>query len=279
MGLIRAFGRLWRAIILRISGNAENKADRMMENASAIRQEYREISTELQGELTTFRDSVGRMLAQKKSFEKKSDQHATEAERFGRIMRGAQAKAKAYADEKGLTKEQAQSDPQFVTLMSAYQDAKTSFDQETAAATNYANDAADMQKNLDSYMIQLQQKQRMVEQVAREGSTAEARAQAAQEKQRLAELQAGMSSQSSTTDRLNKIRGIVDQVESRAEVTAELAGTNTTALDAELEHYGEHGAAADQFMGDIFGTDGADDTSRAEHIEIGGGSGEDKPNA
>ena len=113
-------------------------------------------------------------------------------------------------------------------------------------------------------MISLQQLQREIQGLKAEKSDAVARVISAQQEAALANMLTGLSQDDSTDETLASLRDSIGQVEAKARIANELAGTDAAVAASEYEQLAANSQADEQFASLIFGDQTKAETATPE---------------
>jgi len=247
--LFRAIGKFFRSIAAVLTGKIDDAANDIGSNHHAIKAEYDQVIHDKKSRLQQSMDAVAEIKALEKKNEAKLERLTEELEAKHKLMKGAAAMAKKTVTDlknKGLTDEEIRSDETVLKCQQAYGDFKGEVDTLEADIARAEKDDAGYEQTLKKHKLMLQQLQRELASIEKESKEAVADVISAQERKKAADMISSIADDS-TSERLQSLRDRRLKMTSAAEVSEELAGTDTKVAEAEFLEFAAQSEAGDEF--------------------------------
>jgi len=248
--MLRSMWRVAKAIGYYLTFQFDKGSETLFRNPGVIRAQYNEVIRQKIQAIQTARDAVAGMVRLSEGKVAEIESVRADLKKQQRLMDGALAMAKRMAA--GKTEEQSRQDPEFLKCMTAYHDFKTTIEQLKAREEGLQNDINEMEKQIQGYEIQLQQRVRELKEIEKERERSVADAVMAQQQKEAAELLSGIA-QDNTAGQLRDLRDRVAQTRAEAKVTERLAGTDTVRQEAEFLEMAGKIHSDEEFLGEVFG--------------------------
>ena len=250
--MFKAVRRFFRAIGYMLTGKIDASTKGLNEDPHVVRARFDDLIQKKRESILQVRNAVAGLIrnVERKRNELKSTHENIEKKQ--RLMSGAKAMASKVAAGKG--REDAQSDPEFIKCMTAYQDFKSSVEILLQRKDGLEQDVAQTEKDSKGYEVQLQGLHRELQELVDERERSVADVAMARETRAATEAIAGIA-KDGTADDLRRLRETVAQAKAEAQVTSRLAGTDTARQESEFLEMAGSMEAESEFMDDIFGAD------------------------
>jgi phage shock protein A len=147
----------------------------------------------------------------------------------------------------GKTKEEIFSDPEVQKHQNAHAKAETEYEDLQKQIGAKEAEISGHQKNIATYKIELTNIQRSIKDLEGEAATNKAKMAIAKEVEGINDVLAGIATDEGDKD-LEAVRDAVARREAGAQISAELAGTDTRREDAEYENFASTSQASADFM-------------------------------
>lgn len=244
-----AMGRLFRTIGALLTGKIDRAADEIATNPDAMKAEYAEIIRAKKESLNTAMDAVSELKALELKVKNEADRLMTEIEKLEKMRTGAAAMAKkrvAALKAQGQGGDVIKADAEVMKCQSAFNDFNSTLESKSAELKRKEDMSTQYGEGLKKHMVQLDKLQRDIAHIEAESHEAVADVISSKERQKAADLMSEVAVDDSS-ERLGRMRDIRSKVNSRAEISEMLAGTNTAVQEAEFMKYAEESQANDEF--------------------------------
>ncbi len=248
--MFKAIGRFFKAIGYMLTGKIDESTKGLNENPHVVRARFDGLLEKKRKSILQVRNAVAgliRNLERKKTELKGTNDDIVKKER---LMSGAKAMAAKIA--KSQDREAAQSNPEFIKCMSAYQDFKSSLELLKQRKESLEMDIQSGDEEAKGYEVQLQSLHRELQELTDERERSVADVAIARETRSASEVLAGIANDG-TADDLRRLRESVAQAKAEAQVTSRLAGTDSARQEAEFLEMAGGMEAQSEFLDDIFG--------------------------
>lgn len=163
----------------------------------------------------------------------------------------------------GQTEDQIKANPEYLRLKLQYNSAVATLGERQKRSDTLAQDIASSEEQIKTLMFNLETMQRDLKKTIESKGSLAARAAAAQSNLRAQQLIAGLSSDK-TGELQQSIERAVGQLEAKAQVTAEVAGTNADRRESELLALAESHASDSELDSMLFSAQRAEDAAKAK---------------
>lgn len=247
-----AFIRFFKAIGYMLTGKIDESTKGLNEDPHVVRARFDDLIEKKRKSILQVRNAVAGLIrnVERKRAELKSTNE--EIEKKERLMSGAKAMATKIAN--GMSREEAQQNPEFIKCMKAYQDFKSSLDLLTQRKESLEQDVTQTENESKGYEIQLQSLHRELQEFIDEKERSVADVAIARETRAANEALAGVANDG-TADDLRRLRESVSQAKAEAQVTSRLAGTDMARQEAEFLDMAGSMEAESDFLNDIFSSE------------------------
>lgn len=247
--LFRAIGRFFSSIAAILTGKIDDAANEIGSNHHAIKAEYDQVIQEKKSRLQQSMNAVAEVRALEKKNEAKLERLTEELSNKHKLMNGAAAMAKKAVTElksKGLSDEEIRTDATVIRCQQAYSDFKAEVERLEEDLARAEKDDASYDQTLKKHKLMLEQLQRELATIEKESKEAVADVISAQERKKAADLISSISDDS-TSERLQSLRDRRLKITSSAEISEELAGTDTKVAEAEFLEFATQTEAGNEF--------------------------------
>ena len=256
--MFRALGRFFRSIGALLTGKVDKQADKLASNPDAMKGEYTRIITEKKQRLQTAMDAVSQIMALRNQNKNRLARVSTDKNKQERLMTGALAMAKRRAtalQAQGKSPEEIKTDEEVVKCQAAYRDFKSTVERLSSEIANLEQQDVQYNETTTKHKAQLEQIQRELSDLDREQHEAVADVISASERRRAADVLSKISTDG-TGESLERLRNIREKTAAKAQISEELAGTDTAAQEAAFLDFAEKSQADDEFT-DLLGLEEA----------------------
>lgn len=246
------FGALVRwvkALGYLITGRLDAARKILDTNPHVMRAKFEEIIMDKTRKIQQYKNAVAGLIAQQ---EKKMAKVKTLSEELGKLEKlkaGAMAKAKTTIESLkagGATKEDIQKDGNYQKCLAAFNDFSTTINEKTARIHDLEIDIQGFGENINQHKVQLEHLVRDIEKLKAEAADSVADLIAATQEREIADSLAGISSDG-TSQELERLRDLREEVKAEARISKEIAGTDTLAQEAEFLAYAASSEASSEF--------------------------------
>ncbi len=249
MGLFRSIGRFFRACGYVLTGRMDKLANKVSANPAAVRATYGNIIRDKVAAIQDYKSAVATLIAQEKKKLATIKRLGEELLRQQRIKAGAGAKAKEIAAQlaaEGIPSDRVPHDERFMQCKAAFNDASSTVSEKEARIADLEGDVKEYQKRIKKHKVQLTSLQRDIEKIRDEQADAVADIITATEEKEMNDALSGVAL-GGTGEELQRMRDLREQLKAEAQVSSELAGTDTRHLEAEFEEFARASESNDEF--------------------------------
>ncbi len=265
------FGAIWRyfrALGYLVTGRLDAARKVLDTNPHVVRATFDHIVRDKKGRVNHYKEAVATLIAQKEKKVQKVKNLTEDVQKLERLKTGAMAKAKQRVAElqaAGKSIEEIQHDEDYVRCQSAFQDFRTTLAEKQARITELEAEIEDGTARIGEHKVQLQHLLREIEKVKEEAADTVADMITAKEEKEVADLLTGLSEDRSSLE-LARMRELRLEVKAEAQISKELAGTDTRAQEAEFLDYARTHESQDEFAA-LVGLAEEEDTAGREAPE------------
>jgi len=247
--MFRALGRWIKAVGYLLTGQIDSARRTLDTNPHVMRAKYEEIVREKTGRIQQYKQAVAGLIAQQEQKVQKVKTLTEDVGRLENLKAGALAKAKSRAKEllaEGRGKEDIHADPEYLKCQSAYNDFSNTLAEKQARIEELEGDVKGYGQRIAEHKIQLTSLLRDVENLRAEAADAVADVITAKEEKDISDTLSGIA-KDGTSEELQRMRQLRQEVKAEARISKELAGTDSKAQEAEFLHYARSSEAKDEF--------------------------------
>lgn len=247
--MFRALFRWVKAVGYLLTGQIDSARRVLDTNPHVVRARYDDVIREKTARIHQYKQAVAQLIAQEQSKVQKVRDLNDEVKRLTGLKAGALAKAKQLTEElkkAGKSVDAIKADPEYQKCLAAYNDFSSTLAEKEERIAEIEVDAEGFRKSIDNHKVQLQSLNREIEKLKSEASEAVADVITAKQEKEIAETLAGIA-QDGTSQELQELREMRGQLKAEAQITKEMAGTDTRAQEAEFLEYARTTAASSEF--------------------------------
>ncbi len=247
--MFKALGRWIKAVGYLLTGKVDSARRILDSNPHVIQAKYDEIIEEKVSRIHQYKQAVSGLLAQEESKLARIRQLTEETSNLERLKAGALAKAKqsvAKLRSEGKSKEEIHADEDYKKCQAAFQQFSATLAEKQQHIEELEGDVENYAKNIADHKVQLQQLIREVDKLRDEKSDAVAEVISAKHEKEIADTFASIA-QDGTTEELQSLRKIRQEIKAEARISSEIAGTDTKAQQAEFLEYARTSQSSSEF--------------------------------
>jgi len=244
-----AIGRWLKALGYMITGQVDAARRTLDTNPNVVRAKYDEIIREKTARIQQYKQAVAQIIAQEQKKLAAMRQLNEEIGKLENLKAGALAKAKQVTEKlkaSGASPDQIKADEDYKRCLGAYNDFNSTLAEKQQRVDEIEGDVDTYKKTIADHKIQLESLKRDLEKIRTESSEAVADMITAKQEKDIADTLAGIA-QDGTAEELQKMRDLRQEIKAEAQISRELAGTDTAAQEAEFLEYARQTESADEF--------------------------------
>ncbi|MEM7166943.1 MAG: hypothetical protein AAF581_15875 [Planctomycetota bacterium] len=244
-----AIGRYMRALWYLVTGRIDSARKELSKNPHVVQATFDQIIRDKTNSIQRYKEAVASMIAQEEKKLHTVKNLSEEVNKLERLKEGAAAKAKEVVQRlqaSGKSMDEIKGDLEYQKCLSAFNDFNSTEAEKNRRIAELEQDIAELGENIGGHKIQLQQLLRDVEKLKEEASATVADIITASEEEKIADMLAGISADSSSKQ-LQEMRDLRQQQKAEARVSRELAGTDTKRQEAEFLDYASKSVSSDEF--------------------------------
>jgi hypothetical protein len=237
--MFRAIGRWIKAVGYLLTGQIDSARRVLDTNPHVVRAKYDAIIRDKVDRIHMYKQAVAGLIAQQETKMATVKRLTDEVQNLERLKAGALAKAKQTVERlkaAGKTEEQIKSDEDYKRCLAAYNDFSATLAEKQSRIADSERDIEGYRKTIGDHKVQLQQLLREVENLKAEAHDAVADIITAKQEKEIADMLAGIA-KDGTSEELQNLRQLRQEVRAEARISKELAGTDTKAQEAEFLEY------------------------------------------
>ena len=266
-----SIGRFFKALGYLFTGRMDKYRETVMKDPVAMRAAYNDVVAEKKKSIHQYKEAVAGMIAQREKKKARLEQLTADIQRLSRLKAGAQAKAQKRVQAlqaQGATKAVIKGDEEYVKCASAFKDFTSTLAEKEARVAELEDDVRGYDKRVQEHKLQIQSLLRDLEKLAEEREDAVADVISAKEEAEVADMLTGLSQDGSAAE-LASLRDIRARAKAEAQISKELAGTDTRMQEEEFLDFARQAGAEDEFDALI---DFAEDTDNAAAQPVSAGA-------
>jgi phage shock protein A len=247
--MFRALTRWVKAVGYLLTGQMDSARRTLDTNPHVMGAKYDDIIQEKTNQIHTYKQAVAGLIAQQENKIQKLKSLTDDITKLERLKSGALAKAKKTLTElqaSGMSTEEIQQQEAYQVCQNAYHDFTTTESEKQTRVEELEKDIQEYDKRIAEHKVQLTGLLRAVEDIRVEKHDAVADVITAKQETELNEMLAGIA-KDGTSEELQRMRQLRQEVKAEARVTQELAGTDTAAQEAEFMEYARKDQASTEF--------------------------------
>jgi phage shock protein A len=262
------FGAMWRyvrAIGYYMTGRMDAARRVLDTNPNVVKATFDQIVREKRARVNQYKEAVATLVAQREKKVRQVERLTADVERLERLKTGALAKAKQYVQAlqaQGKSMAEIQADKEYVKCQGAYKDFASTLDEKQDRIEEIEQEVVSSDQRIAEHKVQLTSLMRDIDKLKEEAADTVADMITTKEEREVADLLTGLSTDRSNEE-LARMRDLRHQVKAEAQVSKELAGTDTRAQEAEFLEFARSSSTNDEFAA-LVGLAEGKDTSAAE---------------
>ncbi len=269
------FGAMFRwvkAVGYLLTGQIDSARRTLDTNPHVMKAKYDEIVREKTARIHQYKQAVAGLIAQKESKVQKVQALTDEMQKLQDLKSGALAKAKNRVNElqaQGAANEAIQSDAEYIKCQGAFRDFSTTLEEKQTRVEELEQDIGEYSQRVSEHKVQLTSLMREIDKLRAEAADAVADIITSREEKEIADTLAGIA-KDGTSEELQRMRALRQEVKAEATISKELAGTDTHNQEAEFLAFARDSSANDEFaalMGLAGEADGAAAAPEADASE------------
>lgn len=245
--MFSAIGRWLKALGYLITGQIDAARRELDTNPHVVRAKFDEIVRDKTERIQQYKQAVAQIIAQQESKMAKVKSLTADIEKLENLKAGALAKAKERVSQlTGKSKAEIQADEEYQKCLTAFNDFSSTLTEKQNHIEELEGDIRAYGEKIKEHKVQLQGLLRDLEKVKSEAADTVADMITSQQEKELADTLAGIA-EDGTSEELQRMRQLRQEVKAEARVSKELAGTDTKAQEAEFLEYARSTGANDEF--------------------------------
>ena len=244
-----AIGRWLKALGYLLTGQVDAARRELDTNPHVVRAKFDEIVRDKTARIHQYKTAVAQIIAQEQRKLATLRELHSEVTRLEQLKAGALAKAKQVTEKlkaAGATAETIKADEDYKRCLAAYNDFSSTLAEKQARIEEIEIDLEAYKKTIGDHKVQLEALKREIDKVKGEASETVADMVTAQQEKEISDTLAGIA-QDGTAQELQRLRELRTEVKAEAQISRELAGTDTKAQEAEFLEYARSTEASDEF--------------------------------
>ena len=229
--MLKAISRWFSAVIAIFNGKVDSASEKLRSDPSAIKAEYTKVIEEKKNRLNTYKEAVGKIIAQKTQKMERLKTLTEEIEKFRKLESGAKAKAQKVAS--GRIKSEVEADPEYLRCRQAFADFSSTRNEKESHAEELDVDIKSLDERVADHKRNMETLVRELDKIKVEQHDAVAEIISAKEEQAIADTLSGISDDESANS-LNNLREIRRNVKGQAEIAKQLSGLDNAKNEAEF---------------------------------------------
>jgi hypothetical protein len=237
--MFRAIGRWFKAVGYLLTGQVDSARRVLDTNPHVIRAKYDTIIREKVSRIHMYKQAVAGLIAQQETKMANVKRLTEEVQNLERLKAGALAKAKQTVEglkAAGKSDEEVKTDEDYKRCLAAFNDFSTTLTEKQDHINENERDIAGYRKTIGDHKVQLQQLLRDVDKLKAEAHDAVADIITAKQEKEISDMLSGIA-QDGTSEELQGLRQLRQEVRAEARISKELAGTDTKSQEAEFLEY------------------------------------------
>ena len=247
--MFRAIARWVKAVGYLLTGQVDAARRTLDTNPHVVKAKFDEIMREKTGRIHQYKQAVAALIAQQETKLAKIKSLTEEITKLENLKAGALAKAKQRVQvlqNQGMAKDQIQQDEDYMKCLSAFNDFNSTLSEKQSRIGELETDVATYDKRIGEHKVQLQSLVREIEQLKSEAADTVADMITAKQEKEIADTLSGIA-QDGTSEELQRMRQLRQEVKAEARISSELAGTDTKVQEAEFLEYARRSTSSNEF--------------------------------
>ncbi|MEM1181568.1 MAG: hypothetical protein AAGM22_24705 [Acidobacteriota bacterium] len=244
-----AIGRWLKAVGYMLTGQIDAARRTLDTNPNVVRAKYDDIIREKTARIQQYKQAVAQIIAQEQKKVAAVRQLNEEITKLENLKAGALAKAKQVTEKlkaSGASPEAIKANEDYKRCLAAYNDFNSTLNEKQGRVEEIESDVDTYKKTIADHKLQLESLKRDLEKIRTESSEAVADMITAKQEKDIADTLAGIA-EDGTSQELQQMRDLRQEIKAEAQISRELAGTDTARQEAEFLEYAAQTEAASEF--------------------------------
>ncbi len=244
-----ALARWIKAVGYLLTGQLDAARRTLDMNPHVMRAKYDEILREKTGSIQQYKQAVAGLIAQQETKMQKVKTLTEEVQKLENLKSGALAKAKQKVQAlqaAGKSTDDIQKDEEYLRCQAAFKDFSSTLAEKQSRIEELENDIKDYGSRIADHKVQLQSLLRDLDKLRAEQVDAVAEVISAKEEKDLADTLTGIA-KDGTSEELQRLRQLRQEVKAEARISREMAGTDTRAQEAEFLEFARKSESNKEF--------------------------------
>jgi chromosome segregation ATPase len=244
--MFKAIGKYFRATWYLLTFRVDKASESLRMNPGVISANYDKVIQEKRSRLNQYKDAVAAMIAQEESKKTSLRNLTTEIENLEKLRTGAAAKAKKLVEKYNGDTEAVKADPEYLKCQAAFKDFSSTLAEKRKRAEELDEDLKQLVANVSGHKTQIQSLMRDLEKLKEEKHDAVAEVLSAKEEKQIADMMTGLTNDR-TSEELRELREMRSKARAGARISRELAGMDSSKMEADFMEYAQASEADDEF--------------------------------
>jgi len=247
--MFSAIGRWIKAVGYLLTGQVDAARRTLDTNPHVVRAKYDEIIRAKLTSIHQYKQAVAGLIAQKENKVSKLKTLTEDVEKLERLKAGSLAKAKLTVEKlqaTGKAMEEIKHDEDYLRCLSAYNDFSSTLNEKQDRINELEKDVGEYAQRVGEHKVQLQSLMRDIDGLRSESHDAVADMITAKEEKEIADTLSGIA-KDGTSEELQRMRQLRQEVKAEATISKELAGTDTKVQEAEFLEFARQSSATNEF--------------------------------
>jgi chromosome segregation ATPase len=244
--MFKAIGKYVRATWYLLTFRVDRASETLRMNPGVISANYDRVIEEKRSRLTQYKDAIASMIAQEESKKNSLKNLTSEIENLDKLRTGAAAKAKKLVEKYNGDTEAVKKDPEYLKCQAAFKDFSSTLAEKRSRAEELDDDLKQLIANVGGHKTQIQSLMRDLEKLKEEKHDAVAEVLSAREEKQIADMMTGLSNDR-TSEELRELREMRSKAKASARISRDLAGLDSSRMEADFLEYAQASEADDEF--------------------------------
>lgn len=247
--MFRAMFRWVKAVGYLMTGQIDSARRSLDLNPHVMGAKYDEVLNEKTSRIHQYKQAVAGLIAQEEGKLAKIKALTEEVRHFENLRSGALAKAKKRVEQlqaSNTAPDAIQRDEDYLKCQAAYRDFSSTLTEKQARIDELEGDVSTYRGKIAEHKVQLQSLLRELDKLRAEKVDAVADVITAKEEKDIADMLSGIANDG-TSQELQRMRQLRQEIKAEARVSKELAGTDTRAQEAEFMEYARNSESDNEF--------------------------------
>ena len=247
--MFSAVGRWIKAVGYLLTGQIDAARRTLDTNPHVVRAKYDDIIRAKLTSIHQYKQAVAGLIAQKENKVSKVKSLTEEVEKLERLKAGSLAKAKQTVEKMqaaGKSMDEIKQDEDYLRCLTAFNDFSSTLNEKQDRIVELEKDVGDYSQRVGEHKVQLQSLLRDIDGLRAESHDAVAEMITAKEEKEIADTLSGIA-KDGTSEELQRMRQLRQEVKAEATISKELAGTDTKVQEAEFLEFARQSSSANEF--------------------------------